>query len=156
MNIRNFLVQDHFKINFSNDEKILLEYSYIPYIDDYIYSDKETISTQRASQNKIYYGAPGTGKSHKINKLLKGKKDRVKIVTFHPEYDYTSFVGGFKPITEKDVESGKEDIKYKFVPQIFINIYVEAWNNLEQDYYLVIKRLIEGIVLRYSVIYSNY
>lgn len=94
--------------------------------------------------NKIYYGAPGTGKSHKVNELLKGKEERTERVTFHPEYDYASFIGGFKPITEKDLESGKEEIKYKFVPQIFTNIYVDAWNNKDNQYYLVIEEINRG------------
>jgi MoxR-like ATPase len=94
--------------------------------------------------NKIYYGAPGTGKSHKVNELLKGKEERTERVTFHPEYDYASFIGGFKPITEKDAVSGKEEIKYKFVPQIFTNIYVDAWNNKDLQYYLVIEEINRG------------
>ncbi|WP_077405363.1 McrB family protein [Cellulophaga omnivescoria] len=94
--------------------------------------------------NKIYYGAPGTGKSHKVNELLKGKEERTERVTFHPEYDYASFIGGFKPITEIDAESGKEEIKYKFVPQTFTNIYVDAWNNKDNEYYLVIEEINRG------------
>lgn len=93
---------------------------------------------------KIYYGAPGTGKSYKVNELLKGKEERTERVTFHPEYDYASFIGGFKPITEVDAESGKEEIKYKFVPQTFTNIYVDAWNNKDNEYYLVIEEINRG------------
>jgi len=94
--------------------------------------------------NKIYYGAPGTGKSHKVNELLKGKEERTERVTFHPEYDYASFIGGFKPITEIDEDTKKEEIKYKFVPQIFTNIYVEAWNDKDNEYYLVIEEINRG------------
>jgi len=94
--------------------------------------------------NKIYYGAPGTGKSHKVNELLKGKEERTERVTFHPEYDYASFIGGFKPITEIDEDTKKEEIKYKFAPQIFTNIYVDAWNNKDNEYYLVIEEINRG------------
>lgn len=87
---------------------------------------------------KIYYGAPGTGKSHKVNELIEGKEDRTERVTFHPEYDYSSFVGGYKPAMNGD------DIKYEFVPQAFINIYVSAWNDLDNDYYLVIEEINRG------------
>ena len=66
-------------------------------------------------QNKIYYGAPGTGKSHKVKELLRGKEEFTERITFHPEYDYASFVGGYKPMTEKDCDTGKDEIKYKFV-----------------------------------------
>lgn len=105
--------------------------------DDMILDDIENL-------NKIYYGAPGTGKSHKVNALLKGKEERTERITFHPEYDYASFIGGFKPITEIDEETKKEEIKYKFVPQIFTNIYVEAWNNKNDEYYLVIEEINRG------------
>lgn len=57
---------------------------------------------------KIYYGAPGTGKSNEI-KLLTGEgKDGIKFsknftfrTTFHPDSDYSSFVGCYKP-TQKE------------------------------------------------------
>jgi hypothetical protein len=87
---------------------------------------------------KIFYGAPGTGKSHKVNEFIKGKENRTERVTFHPEYDYNSFVGGYKP-TMKD-----KDIRYEFVPQTFTNVYVNAWNDLDNDYFLVIEEINRG------------
>jgi len=87
---------------------------------------------------KIVYGAPGTGKSHKVKELIAGKEERTERVTFHPEYDYNAFVGGYKP-TMKD-----NDIRYEFVPQAFTNIYVNAWNDLDNDYYLVIEEINRG------------
>ncbi|MDF4201810.1 AAA family ATPase [Maribacter sp. SA7] len=93
---------------------------------------------------RIYYGAPGTGKSYKVKEILKGKEARTERVTFHPEYDYASFIGGFKPISEKDAVSGLDEIKYKFVPQIFTNIYINAWQNEFQDYFLVIEEINRG------------
>jgi hypothetical protein len=107
-------------------------------------TEEETNVDDVTILNKIYYGAPGTGKSHKVNELLKGKEERTERVTFYPEYDYASFIGGFKPITEVDAESGKEEIKYKFVPQTFTNIYVDAWNNKDNEYYLVIEEINRG------------
>lgn len=101
---------------------------------------KQSIS----SFKRIYYGAPGTGKSHKVKEILKEKQARTKRVTFHPEYDYASFIGGFKPISEKDPISGLDEIKYKFVPQIFTDIYVNAWQNESQDYFLVIEEINRG------------
>ncbi len=98
-------------------------------------SDGADVST---SINKIYYGAPGTGKSHRVNQLLKGKENRTERITFHPEFDYTSFVGGYKPTMD-----GK-DIRYEFVPQAFTNIYVKAWNDPDSDYYLVIEEINRG------------
>ena len=90
------------------------------------------------AQNKIFYGAPGTGKSHKVKGLVSGKDKRTERVTFHPEYDYASFVGGYKPTMDGD------NIRYEFVPQAFTNIYVKAWNDLDNDYYLVIEEINRG------------
>ena len=57
---------------------------------------------------QIYYGAPGTGKSHKIkdDKSVKeaDKKNMVFRTTFHPDSDYSTFVGAYKP-TMKSSES---------------------------------------------------
>lgn len=91
-------------------------------------------------ENKIYYGAPGTGKSYRITLDLK-EVDTIfqKRITFHPEYDNTSFVGGYKPITDKNGE-----VKYEFVPQIFTNIYVEACNDSSHQYYLIIEEINRG------------
>lgn len=90
-------------------------------------------------ENRIFYGAPGTGKSFRINEIIErvpeGFKERV---TFHPEYDHSSFVGGYKPITEG------EEIKYKFVPQVFTDMYVKAWKDLTNAYYLVIEEINRG------------
>lgn len=46
----------------------------------------------------IYYGTPGSGKSHKVKKLIEGvNEDFVFRTTFHPDSDYASFVGCYKP-----------------------------------------------------------
>lgn len=81
----------------------------------------------------IYYGAPGTGKSYKIN-------DRTKPystirTTFHPDSDYSTFVGVYKPTMEEmpvfgaqGVEVAKEKrITYTFVKQAFLKAYLGAW-----------------------------
>jgi len=87
----------------------------------------------------IYYGAPGTGKSHTVKKMLKAvPKDNVETVTFHPDYDYVSFVGGYRPISEDS------NIEYKFVPQVFTNLYVKSWQNPNEPFYLVIEEINRG------------
>lgn len=48
---------------------------------------------------QIYYGAPGTGKSHEIKRLTKG--EIVIRTTFHPDSDYSTFVGCYKPLMDK-------------------------------------------------------
>ncbi len=120
-------------------------------------------STNRAStslplfdgewEQKIYFGTPGSGKSWKIktNYELKEengvfvedeeRKERVIRTTFHPDSDYASFVGCYKP---KTIGAGNErKITYEFVPQAFIEAYVKAWSNTGM-YYLIIEEINRG------------
>lgn len=48
---------------------------------------------------QIYYGAPGTGKSFTVDGICK-KYEHIR-TTFHPDSDYSTFVGCYKPIKEK-------------------------------------------------------
>ena len=78
--------------------------------------------------NRIIFGAPGTGKSYKLNldkdKLLSngGNYERV---TFHPDYSYANFVGTYKPVPTKDV-NGDDIITYEYVPGPFMRTLVKA------------------------------
>lgn len=96
-------------------------------------------------RNLIVFGAPGTGKSYKLNRMkekLIGKNnvDQYERVTFHPEYSYASFVGVYKPTPFKD-ENNKDSITYKFVPGPFIRMYVKAKQNPEKPYIIVIEEI---------------
>lgn len=52
--------------------------------------------------NRIIFGAPGTGKSFRLNReaaeLLIGNEGNYERVTFHPDYSYANFVGTYKPV----------------------------------------------------------
>lgn len=108
----------------------------------------------------IYYGAPGTGKSYAIDNAT-AQYGSVR-TTFHPDSDYASFVGAYKPTMEdvpinsiygesvqfatgKNGHPGTEKkIVYKYVPQAFLKAYVAAWNNLSEPYFLVIEEINRG------------
>lgn len=93
---------------------------------------------------QIYYGAPGTGKSHKTDEVVSKYPGTVR-TTFHPDSDYSTFVGAYKPTMSKErkcvvidkeekpvkpMEGGseyEEKIVYKFVKQAFLKAYVKAW-----------------------------
>lgn len=50
---------------------------------------------------QIYYGAPGTGKSHIINEQV--RNESVIRTTFHPDSDYSTFVGCYKPTMKNSI-----------------------------------------------------
>lgn len=112
---------------------------------------------------QIFYGAPGTGKSHTINEET--KDEDVIRTTFHPDTDYSTFVGAYKPTTKevelrdlsghKVVENGEivkeERIIYEFVAQSFLQAYVSAWKKYAdanegepQKQFLVIEEINRG------------
>ena len=115
---------------------------------------------------QIFFGAPGTGKSHTIEKCTKEQTEHVVRTTFHPDTDYATFVGAYKPTTKtipvttvigtkavpvedaqgKPVTENK--IVYEFVPQAFLRAYVAAWRaQLQQSAeaeYLVIEEINRG------------
>ena len=110
-------------------------------------SSASTTSTKKNPEStiplqQIFYGAPGTGKSHAINELTAGK-DVIR-TTFHPDTDYSTFVGAYKPTTKSVpvttvigtnavpvIYNGKEmmedKIVYEYVSQAFLQAYVAAW-----------------------------
>lgn len=124
--------------------------------------------TSEISLQKIYYGAPGTGKSHIINEMICNQS--VIRTTFHPDSDYSTFVGCYKPTTKeeprytsygekavtiKDEEGNiltEDRIVYEFVPQAFFQAYVKAWkfyaeageNDEIKQQYLVIEEINRG------------
>lgn len=99
----------------------------------------EAMNAQENPAQIIYFGAPGSGKSHKVAQDLSGvKEENIFRTTFHPDYDYASFVGCYKP----EMEEGK--IKYAFTPQVFTNAYVRAWEHPNEKVYLVIEEINRG------------
>lgn len=119
-----------------------------------ISSANERKSSQCNNLQLIFYGAPGTGKSHKIKDDDKMKaaddKNLVFRTTFHPDSDYSTFVGAYKPTMRsvpnqyKAVAGKDEEITYSFVPQAFLQAYVAAWNNPDDKVFLVIEEINRG------------
>lgn len=88
---------------------------------------------------RIFFGAPGTGKSYKLNEDAKHYfGDNFKRVTFHPNYMYSNFVGQYKPYP---VEDNPEKITYKFVPGVLIRQIVEAFDNPDKNYLVIIEEI---------------
>lgn len=112
------------------------------------------IKMKHLSLQQIYYGAPGTGKSYATKKVVAEYPETIR-TTFHPDSDYSTFVGAYKPTTNKEeryglngsntitlvypdgehkgkaIKDGK--IAYKFVKQAFLKAYIKAWNSFKES-----------------------
>lgn len=120
--------------------------------------EKEMMAKPSLSLQQIFYGAPGTGKSHTIKEETK-ESDVIR-TTFHPDTDYSTFVGAYKPTTAllpicdelgQPMKIGattlhKEQIVYEFVAQSFLQAYVNAWKKYDEGdkQYLVIEEINRG------------
>lgn len=110
---------------------------------------------------QIYYGAPGTGKSFDIDRITK-TYSTIR-TTFHPDSDYSTFVGAYKPTMTKSkvygaqgpvLDKGKEveenRITYTFIKQAFLKAYLGAWKKYAdggdevQPQFLVIEEINRG------------
>ena len=95
-------------------------------------------------RNKIFFGAPGTGKSFELNsckdKLLKNFEDNYERVTFHPDYTYANFVGTYKPVQDMD-ENNNPIILYKYVPGPFMRSLVNALKKPYEPFVLIIEEI---------------
>lgn len=128
---------------------------------------KKILEEKTKHLQQIFYGAPGTGKSYKINEIT--QREDVIRTTFHPDTDYSTFVGAYKPTTiEEDVMTvigtkavpvenpdgslrKESKIVYEFVQQAFLRAYISAWikyakaiDGIPQKQYLVIEEINRG------------
>ena len=219
--------------NLSNNEYIsYMDTANTPYyVIELNKSQEDSDKIVADSLQRIYYGCPGSGKSFKLKDALVKRgidEEHQKRVTFHPDTDYASFVGCYKPISvqykankqpildynglvdrlkeylevkptnitkactlfgydyhdsivmmqednghtipqlvadaykngttyDSQVRAGMSvyetsahdtsidsGISYSFCPQVFTQAYVQAWQNLNENVYLVIEEINRG------------
>ena len=70
---------------------------------------------------QIFYGAPGTGKSFAIKELTKGQE--VIRTTFHPDSDYSTFVGCYKPSMSNSVSTQRLYLSLEDLAKILLEYY---------------------------------
>lgn len=94
----------------------------------------------------IYYGVPGSGKSHKIDHKFqqdypdsKERENHTVRVVFHPEYTNADFVGQIMPSINQN-----GNVEYKFIPGPFAQILRRAYLNPAEKYCLVIEEINRG------------
>lgn len=100
--------------------------------------DKNYIS---GGTNVLFYGVPGSGKSHTVEGIVKGA-DYVRVV-FHPEYTYSDFIGQIMPRIQKN-DSGEEKLTYVFSPGPFTEAIKAAEKKRGEMHYLVIEEINRG------------
>lgn len=148
-------------------EHPLDEASFFNYFGDRTIGGQLSISSKLPLQ-QILYGAPGTGKSYTIKDCTKGK-DVIR-TTFHPDSDYSTFVGAYKPTTKevsvystfgekvvvaKDADGKpivEDKIVYEFVEQAFLQAYINVWKKYSEakdgeqpkEQYLIIEEINRG------------
>lgn len=136
----------------------------------FIPNEKQQHKVGVLSRQQIFYGAPGTGKSHRIKEQLKAlnvPKENIFRTTFHPDSDFSTFVGAYKPTMKRqyrydgkvkakyyeddDLAGAKKDeviidkvIQYDFVPQTFIKAYIQAYKKPNENVYLIIEEINRG------------
>ncbi|MGN0830712.1 MAG: AAA family ATPase [Candidatus Ornithospirochaeta sp.] len=88
--------------------------------------------------NRIVFGAPGTGKSYKLEQDRIPFGDNYERITFHPDYSYAQFVGTYKPVNSKEK---KDIISYEYIPGPFIRVLVKALNNPNEQFLLLIEEI---------------
>lgn len=111
-------------------------------------------------RNVIFFGPPGTGKSHGIKDLvekhLRAAPEHVIRVTFHPEYGHADFVGSFRPavgwlrtgvpFVDADRATGDEEPRtyYRFEPGPFSRALQLASRNADKPVVLIIEEINRG------------
>lgn len=131
-----------------------LKSSYFEYCDEQIsveniefenYNDIQCNKLNRNIQN-IYFGAPGTGKSYGVDKLIRNcypdieNKDNPFVfkTTVYSDYSYYNFIGNIMP-TSKNGE-----IKYDFKAGIFSQALAMAFEYSDKEIFLIVEEMSRG------------
>lgn len=91
-------------------------------------------------ENKIVYGAPGTGKSYRILQETEKAGIRKIVTVFHPDTQYSDFVGSLRPQTHRGA-NGQTAVTYEYRPGPFVSALVQAENNPSDKVCLVIEEI---------------
>ena len=103
-----------------------------------ITKSSDEIVAERIPSQCIYFGTPGSGKSYIVKKIVEPYEKDVFRTTFHPDSDYATFVGAYKP------KKIGEKLTYEFIPQAFTDAYVAAWKDTSKPVFLVIEEINRG------------
>ena len=89
------------------------------------------------SWNRVYFGAPGTGKSYQVKQDASlFSKENTTRVTFYPDYTYSQFVGCYKPCTDRE-----GNIRYEFETGPFLSVYLQACTHPYDSFLLIVEEI---------------
>lgn len=128
-------VSDVKYLSFLASTQSLLESEFNP--EDQIDEITETNNRKVGGENILFYGVPGSGKSHAIDS--KYGNERMYRVVFHPDYMNTDFIGQILPTIKED-----ETISYEFKPGPFTKVMRKAYEDPANMYYLIIEEINRG------------
>ncbi len=105
-----------------------------------------TATSHTSPEQIIFYGVPGSGKSHKIKQKLETEYNIpeqeqdvfVERTVFHPEYTNADFIGQIMP----KLVQGKTDFIFK--PGPFTSILKKALHDSQSRYVLIIEEINRG------------
>lgn len=89
--------------------------------------------TDTVGENRIYYGAPGTGKSYAISQVV--DESRAVRIVFHADTQFSDFVGCLKPTKIEN------ELTYSFRPGPFVTALIQALKNPSAHFWLVIEEI---------------
>lgn len=131
----------------------VIEYMTNKYAKNFVDIEQVLISKENKqifAENRLFYGAPGTGKSFNIQNYIKEKglqnynnkieHPNVFRTTLHPESSYHDFVGQIMPVVTKD-NNGKDLIKYDFKPQVFTLALERALEKRDEPVFLILEEM---------------
>lgn len=100
---------------------------------------KKDSFTEKKYKQLIIDGAPGTGKSYKVNQEVKKYGINHERVTFYQDYEYHNFVGSILPVLNDN-----DNVSYEFIQGPFTKILNDALSMPEEKHYLIIEELTRG------------
>lgn len=139
------LIYDRNEGGFDLNKHITAMKRYRVYISTLNLNELSSTNTKKASDatlvdtgiNRIYFGAPGTGKSYGIKKFIRengipdydDKMDHPNVfrTSLHPEFGYSDFIGQVMPVVKKTDVIEEASITYEFTPQVFTKALKRAF-----------------------------
>ena len=95
-------------------------------------------SHRPSPRNLIYYGAPGTGKSHEAETTIPCEPQHFHRVVFHADYQNADFIGSIKPAIKDD------EATYEFEKGPLTEALIDALTHPDTPIVLMIEELNRG------------